>query len=50
MSNNLDGPANQRTKAMHDVLLEELDDDVLWDNYGIDADVEVSISSLLMLS
>ncbi|KAF8915774.1 hypothetical protein CPB85DRAFT_1374970 [Mucidula mucida] len=45
MSNNLDGPANQRTKAMHDVLLEELDDDVLWDNYGIDADVEPFIEN-----
>ncbi|KAF8992099.1 hypothetical protein BDZ89DRAFT_1097399 [Hymenopellis radicata] len=40
MSSNLDGPANRRTKATRDVLLEELDDADLWDNYGIDADVE----------
>ncbi|KAF8867916.1 hypothetical protein CPB85DRAFT_1445386 [Mucidula mucida] len=40
MSLNLDGPANHRTKATRDVFLEELDDADLWDNYGIDADVE----------
>ncbi|KAF8887501.1 hypothetical protein CPB85DRAFT_1378036 [Mucidula mucida] len=45
MSNNLDGPANQRTKAMHNVLLEGLDNDVLWDNYGIDADIEAFIEN-----
>ncbi len=42
MSSNLNGPANRRTKATRNVLLEELDDADLWDNYGIDADVEVS--------
>lgn len=42
LSSNLDGPADMRSKEVDDVLLQELSDTVLWDNYGIDADVEVS--------
>lgn len=42
LSSNLDGPSDMRSKEVDDVLLQELSDTVLWDNYGIDADVEVS--------
>ncbi|KZP25615.1 hypothetical protein FIBSPDRAFT_733491 [Athelia psychrophila] len=38
-SSNLDGPGGMRSREYDEELMEELDSDQLWDNYGIDDDI-----------
>lgn len=40
-SSNLDGPGGTRSREYDKELMEELESDQLWDNYGIDDDITV---------
>jgi len=42
MSSNLDGPRDQRTQSLSEELMETLDSNLLWFEYGIDDSITVS--------
>ena len=48
LPNDIDGPRGRRTRAFTDELMDTLDSKTLWDEYGIDDDILVCNSFLMI--